>query len=66
MSENRSGSVGVNIPTEASEAAPMNDGQVAAAVIVDGVRVLLVRRAVAEGRLLWQFPAGKAEPGGVR
>jgi 8-oxo-dGTP pyrophosphatase MutT (NUDIX family) len=26
-------------------------------------RVLLVRRRVAEGRLSWQFPAGKVEPG---
>lgn len=36
---------------------------VAAAVIVDEGRVLLVRRRVAEGRLSWQFPAGKVEPG---
>ncbi|MEU4241043.1 NUDIX hydrolase [Actinoplanes sp. NPDC026619] len=40
----------------------MNDGKVAAAVVVDNGRVLLVRRAVAEGRLSWQFPAGKFEP----
>ncbi|MEV6602037.1 NUDIX hydrolase [Actinoplanes sp. NPDC051346] len=36
---------------------------VAAAVIVDDGRVLLVRRRVKEGRLSWQFPAGKVEPG---
>ncbi|MFI5839388.1 NUDIX domain-containing protein [Catenuloplanes sp. NPDC051500] len=36
---------------------------VAAAVIVAGGRVLLVRRRVAEGPLSWQFPAGKIEPG---
>jgi 8-oxo-dGTP diphosphatase len=36
---------------------------VAAAVIVNDGQVLLVRRRVAEGRLSWQFPAGKVEPG---
>jgi len=36
---------------------------VAAAVIVLDARVLMVRRAVAEGALSWQFPAGKTEPG---
>ena len=36
---------------------------VAAAVIVDDGRVLLVRRRVEEGRLSWQFPAGKVDPG---
>ncbi|WP_085066359.1 NUDIX domain-containing protein [Catenuloplanes japonicus] len=36
---------------------------VAAAVIVDRGRVLMVRRRVAEGSLSWQFPAGKVEPG---
>jgi 8-oxo-dGTP diphosphatase len=36
---------------------------VAAAVIVSNGRVLLVRRRVEEGRLSWQFPAGKVEPG---
>ncbi|MCZ0981612.1 MULTISPECIES: NUDIX hydrolase [Streptomyces] len=34
---------------------------VAAAVVVRGGRVLLVRRRVAEGVLSWQFPAGKIE-----
>ncbi|XUM03620.1 NUDIX hydrolase [Streptomyces venezuelae ATCC 10712] len=34
---------------------------VAAAVVVRGERVLLVRRRVAEGALSWQFPAGKIE-----
>ncbi|WP_433371749.1 NUDIX hydrolase [Actinoplanes sp. CA-142083] len=32
-------------------------------MIVECGRVLLVRRRVAEGRLSWQFPAGKVEPG---
>jgi 8-oxo-dGTP diphosphatase len=31
---------------------------IAAAVVVDNGRVLLVRRTVAEGALSWQFPAG--------
>jgi len=39
------------------------DAIVAAAVITSGGRVLVIRRAVAEGALSWQFPAGKAEPG---
>ncbi|MCX5409161.1 NUDIX hydrolase [Streptomyces sp. NBC_00335] len=37
--------------------------RVAGAVVVHEGRVLLVRRRVAEGQLLWQFPAGKVEPG---
>jgi 8-oxo-dGTP diphosphatase len=49
----------------------INDGQsgggphplVAAAVVVRGGRVLLVRRSVPEAGLVWQFPAGKVEPG---
>jgi 8-oxo-dGTP diphosphatase len=36
---------------------------IAAAVVVHEGRVLLVRRAVPEGALVWQFPAGKIEPG---
>lgn len=36
---------------------------VAAAVVVQERRVLLVRRRVAEGSLSWQFPAGKVEEG---
>ncbi|WP_255951584.1 NUDIX hydrolase [Streptomyces odontomachi] len=36
---------------------------VSAAVIVRAGRVLLIRRARAEGDLIWQFPAGKVEPG---
>ncbi|MFJ1550688.1 NUDIX hydrolase [Streptomyces sp. NPDC088246] len=36
---------------------------VAAAIVVQDERVLLVRRRVAEGVLSWQFPAGKIEPG---
>jgi 8-oxo-dGTP diphosphatase len=37
--------------------------EIAAAVIVQDHRVLLVRRRVAEGGLSWQFPAGKIGPG---
>jgi 8-oxo-dGTP diphosphatase len=36
---------------------------IAAAIIVDSGRVLLVRRRVAEGSLSWQFPAGQVEVG---
>jgi 8-oxo-dGTP diphosphatase len=36
---------------------------IAAAIIVIDGRLLLVRRAVEEGALVWQFPAGKVEPG---
>lgn len=36
---------------------------IAAAVIVQDARLLLVRRRVAEGSLSWQFPAGQIEPG---
>jgi 8-oxo-dGTP diphosphatase len=31
---------------------------ISAAIIVAGGRVPMVRRAVGEGELLWQFPAG--------
>ncbi|MGW7002377.1 NUDIX domain-containing protein [Streptomyces sp. NPDC054933] len=41
----------------------MTQPGVLAAVIVQDGRVLLVRRAVAEGVLRWQFPAGKVESG---
>lgn len=36
---------------------------IAAAIIVRDGRVLMVRRAVTEGSLSWQFPAGQIEPG---
>lgn len=36
---------------------------IAAAIIVNDGRVLLIRRRVEEGRLSWQFPAGKVEAG---
>lgn len=36
---------------------------VAAAIIIDNGLVLLARRAVTEGALSWQFPAGVVEPG---
>ncbi|GAB7041070.1 MULTISPECIES: NUDIX hydrolase [Catenuloplanes] len=36
---------------------------IAAAIIVEDGRVLMVRRNVKEGALSWQFPAGEVEPG---
>lgn len=43
----------------------MHDSEqvVAAAVVSAGGRVLLVRRNVAEGTLLWTLPSGGVEPG---
>lgn len=45
-------------PTEADAKPP-----IAAAVVVQDGTVLLVRRRVAEGTLLWQLPAGAVEDG---
>ncbi|MBK0375634.1 NUDIX hydrolase [Streptomyces sp. RB110-1] len=39
------------------------DPAVAAAVVVQGGRVLFVRWRVSEGALSWQFPAGRIESG---
>jgi 8-oxo-dGTP diphosphatase len=36
---------------------------ISAAIIVQGNRVLMVRRRVREGELMWQFPAGAIEAG---
>jgi 8-oxo-dGTP diphosphatase len=36
---------------------------IAAAIVTDAGRVLMVRRRVSEGQLYWQFPAGEIEPG---
>ncbi|MBQ1165666.1 NUDIX hydrolase, partial [Streptomyces sp. A73] len=36
---------------------------ISAAINVDGDRVLMVRRRVKEGELMWQFPAGGIEDG---
>jgi len=36
---------------------------IAAAIVVQDGRVLMVRRRITEGELSWQFPAGKIEPG---
>ncbi|MFJ4637560.1 NUDIX hydrolase [Streptomyces hygroscopicus] len=36
---------------------------ISAAIILHEDRVLMVRRAVKEGELMWQFPAGGIEPG---
>lgn len=44
----------------------MTDGDqlgVAVAVVVQASRVLMIRRSVPEGELLWQFPGGKIEAG---
>ena len=40
-----------------------NQPTIAAAVIVNDGKLLLVRRRVSEGTLSWQFPAGAIEPG---
>lgn len=36
---------------------------ISAAIIVRDGRVLMVRRRIKEGELMWQFPAGAVEPG---
>ena len=36
---------------------------ISAAIIVDGGKVLMVRRRISEGELMWQFPAGGIEAG---
>jgi 8-oxo-dGTP diphosphatase len=36
---------------------------ISAAIIVDGDKVLMVRRRISEGELMWQFPAGAIEAG---
>jgi 8-oxo-dGTP diphosphatase len=36
---------------------------ISAAIIVRGDRVLMVRRRISEGELMWQFPAGGIETG---
>ncbi|MGW2081189.1 NUDIX hydrolase [Streptomyces sp. NPDC001939] len=41
----------------------MADLMIAGAVVAHAGRVLLIRRAVPQGALVWQFPAGKVEPG---
>jgi 8-oxo-dGTP pyrophosphatase MutT (NUDIX family) len=45
--------------TDAADTRPA----IAAAIVVAGGRVLMIRRRVVEGELSWQFPAGKVEPG---
>ncbi|UUN27551.1 NUDIX hydrolase [Streptomyces sp. FIT100] len=39
---------------------------IAAAIVVQQGRVLMVRRRVNEGQLSWQFPAGEVEPDEAR
>jgi 8-oxo-dGTP diphosphatase len=67
FADNRPGSVEVSSPRAKGGVVSTSPGSasasVAAAVIVDGGQALLIRRAVQEGRLSWQFPAGKVEPG---
>lgn len=46
-----------------SEPANTPPPAIAAAIIVQAGKVLLVRRRVNEGTLSWQFPAGAVEPG---
>ena len=41
----------------------MTEQGISAAIIVRDGRVLMVRRRVGEGELLWQFPAGGIEAG---
>lgn len=36
---------------------------ISAAIVVRGDRVLMVRRRISEGELMWQFPAGGIEDG---
>src|SRR6185437_2848028 len=50
-------------PANHQDERPIMDVGIAAAVVTHGGRVLLIRRAVAEGTLSWQFPAGKMLPG---
>lgn len=38
---------------------------ISAAIIVDSGKVLMVRRRISEGELMWQFPAGAIEAGEV-
>lgn len=38
---------------------------VATAIVVDGGRVLMIRRREREGKLLWAFPGGGIEAGGA-
>lgn len=40
-----------------------NEPGISAAIIVQGDRVLMVRRRIREGELMWQFPAGGIEAG---
>jgi 8-oxo-dGTP diphosphatase len=42
---------------------PTEQAAIAAAIVVDDGRVLMVRRRIKEGELSWQFPAGAIEPG---
>jgi 8-oxo-dGTP diphosphatase len=46
-----------------SDAVTTEKPAIAAAIIVQDGRLLLVQRRVSEGSLSWQFPAGAVEPG---
>lgn len=41
----------------------MSERDVVLCVVVRNGEILLVRRAIPEGRLMWQFPGGTVEPG---
>lgn len=41
----------------------MSERDVVVCVVVKNGEILLVRRAIPEGRLMWQFPGGAVEPG---
>ena len=42
---------------------PAEQASIAAAIVVEDGRVLMVRRRIKEGELSWQFPAGAIESG---
>lgn len=42
---------------------PTDQPGISAAIVVRDGRVLMVRRRIKEGELMWQFPAGGIEPG---
>jgi 8-oxo-dGTP diphosphatase len=42
---------------------PTEQASIAAAIVVEDGRVLMVRRRIKEGELSWQFPAGAIESG---
>lgn len=49
--------------TASGNTASQRQPTIAAAIITDAGKVLLVKRRVSEGQLSWQFPAGAVEEG---